>query len=206
MAEQRPLKLRAKDLGDMDVVASCLQDAIIPSNEMIFLEADKRFVLVANRFMWERAPEKMEGLGDHDPDHDGDPDHDHHGDGDHDQDHDGDCGDARPGDASFEDVEAKEVYFRVNCGVSIDKVKSVSRKGFAPGGAPLMLNLLTVATERDRITFYFSNNCALRLEISGLRCRLEDLGEPWPTWSRPQHPQDVPAGDDLPGDASADRQ
>ncbi|MGO1121252.1 DUF2948 family protein [Rhodovibrionaceae bacterium A322] len=174
MAEQRPVKLRAKDLGDMDVVASCLQDAIIPSTEMTFLESDNRFVMVANRFMWEKSPEKMEQLGDEE-------------------------GDAA--DASFEDVQAKEAYFRVNCAITVDKVKKVLRKGFAPGGSALMLNLLTIATEKNRITFYFSNNSALRLETGGISVHTEDLGEPWPTWSRPDHFTDDA---EATGEASSD--
>lgn len=52
---QRPrrLKLRADDPEDLAVVSAQLQDAIVPIGDMAYMAAQKRFVLVANRFMWE---------------------------------------------------------------------------------------------------------------------------------------------------------
>ena len=49
----RRLKLRADDPEDLAIVSAQLQDAIVPIGDMAFLAAQKRFVLVANRFMWE---------------------------------------------------------------------------------------------------------------------------------------------------------
>src|SRR5262245_21239391 len=50
-----PLKIVAHDADDLAVVSACLQDALIPLNEMRYLPAELRFILVANRFRWERA-------------------------------------------------------------------------------------------------------------------------------------------------------
>ena len=50
--EQR-LKLRATDADDLAVFSAVLQDAVIPGDEMAYLPAEHRFVLVANRFRWE---------------------------------------------------------------------------------------------------------------------------------------------------------
>ena len=50
-----PLKLRAADADDLAVISACLQDAVIAVKEMAFLADEHRFVLVANRFRWERA-------------------------------------------------------------------------------------------------------------------------------------------------------
>jgi hypothetical protein len=50
-----PLKLVAHDAEDLKVVSACLQDALIPLNEMRYLPEERRFILVANRFRWERA-------------------------------------------------------------------------------------------------------------------------------------------------------
>lgn len=47
------IKLRAEDAEDLAVIASLLQDAILPLADMTYLEAEQRFVLVANRFRWE---------------------------------------------------------------------------------------------------------------------------------------------------------
>ncbi|HEX9449455.1 MAG TPA: DUF2948 family protein [Dongiaceae bacterium] len=49
------LKLIARDAEDLAFIASCLQDAIVPLNEMRYLAAERRFILVANRFRWERS-------------------------------------------------------------------------------------------------------------------------------------------------------
>lgn len=50
-----PIKLRAKDDEDLKVVSACLQDAIVPIGDMCYQSKEKRFVAVANRFMWEAA-------------------------------------------------------------------------------------------------------------------------------------------------------
>ena len=49
----RQLKLRADDAEDLAIVSAQLQDAIVPIGDMAFLAPQKRFVMVANRFMWE---------------------------------------------------------------------------------------------------------------------------------------------------------
>jgi hypothetical protein len=53
MSDDKPLKLRASDPQDMDVIAALLQDALVPLVDMTFLAAEKRFVMVANRFRWQ---------------------------------------------------------------------------------------------------------------------------------------------------------
>jgi hypothetical protein len=47
------LKLRADDSEDLAIVSAQLQDAIVPISDMTYLAPQKRFVMVANRFMWE---------------------------------------------------------------------------------------------------------------------------------------------------------
>lgn len=56
-AEPELLKLRARDPEDLSIIASCLQDAILPVSEMAYAAAEGRFVAVANRFRWERLSE-----------------------------------------------------------------------------------------------------------------------------------------------------
>jgi hypothetical protein len=55
------LRLRAEDEEDLAVISAFLQDALVPVAEMIFLPDEQRFVLVANRFMWERPPYGKKG-------------------------------------------------------------------------------------------------------------------------------------------------
>lgn len=50
-----PLKVIARDADDLAVVSACLQDSLIPLNEMRYLPQERRFIMVANRFRWERA-------------------------------------------------------------------------------------------------------------------------------------------------------
>ncbi len=56
--EHTPLKLRAHDAEDLGALAACLQDALVPLADVVYLKAEKRFVMVANRFMWERGAQK----------------------------------------------------------------------------------------------------------------------------------------------------
>jgi hypothetical protein len=55
------LKLRAEDEEDLAVLSAFLQDALLPVAEMVYLPEEQRFVLVANRFMWERPPIDRKG-------------------------------------------------------------------------------------------------------------------------------------------------
>ncbi|MBP2299599.1 DUF2948 family protein [Azospirillum picis] len=56
-----PIRLRAEDAEDLKVVSACLQDAILPVGDMCFQPADKRFVMVVNRFRWEAADQPRPG-------------------------------------------------------------------------------------------------------------------------------------------------
>ena len=49
------LKLRAEDADDLAVISACLQDALVAVRDLAFVPGDQTFVLVANRFRWERA-------------------------------------------------------------------------------------------------------------------------------------------------------
>jgi len=49
------LKLRCEDKEDFVVLSSLLQDALVPVAEIAWLPAEKRFVLVASRFIWEEC-------------------------------------------------------------------------------------------------------------------------------------------------------
>lgn len=57
----QPLKLRADDAEDLAIVSAQLQDAIVPIGDMAYLKPQKRFVMVANRFMWEAGAVADEG-------------------------------------------------------------------------------------------------------------------------------------------------
>ena len=163
-----PLKLRARDAEDLRALATCLQDALVPLTDVAYLKAEKRFVMVANRFMWERdareapLPESA-------------------------------AASAEAGaDARFEEAEAGPLYYRVNCAVTFDRVRNVRFRGLDPREKDQILSLLTLevesgAAEPGAVQLVFAGGGTIRLEMRGVRCHLEDGGEPWPTHWRPSH-------------------
>ncbi len=54
-SQQPLLSLHAKDLEDLSVVSSMVQDAILPVGDFTFLRDEGRFILALNRFQWESA-------------------------------------------------------------------------------------------------------------------------------------------------------
>jgi hypothetical protein len=48
-----PLRLIARDDGDLGVIASLLQDAVFPITDMAYEARQRRFALLVNRFRWE---------------------------------------------------------------------------------------------------------------------------------------------------------
>jgi len=81
---------------------------------------------------------------------------------------------------------------RTLSGLCIDDVASVRRRGFQPRDEERILSLLAITAEaRDHDTallLEFAGGSSIRLEVGRILCHLDDLGEPWPTRWRPQHP------------------
>lgn len=158
----KPLKLRARDCADMDVLAALLQDALVPQADMTYLAREKRFVMVANRFRWHGDPAEDDRPAAPAPQ-------------------------AEDEDVAFVDEEGPPPFERVNSGVCFDRVKRVRYRGLTPGGRDEILNLLTIDSRPDSITLIFAGDAAIRLEVEAIRCHLEDIGDPWPTRWRPRH-------------------
>lgn len=158
---EKPLKLRAHDPADMDVVAALLQDALVPQADMTYLAREKRFVMVANRFRWHGDPTEDSLPSAPPPQPEGE-------------------------DAAFAGDD-EPPFERVNSGLRFDKVRRVRYRGIKPGGKDEILSLLTIDSRPDAITLIFAGDAAVRLEVEAIRCHLEDIGQPWPTRWRPQH-------------------
>ena len=90
------------------------------------------------------------------------------------------------GDASFEDGPPTH-FERIHCGLRFDKVRAVRSRGFDRRARGHMLDLLTIAAGEGTIDLVFAGGADLRLEVSAIDCRLEDIGEAWPTGWRPRH-------------------
>ena len=161
------LRLRAEDDEDLRIIAAVLQDALVAMSDMEFLSGERRFVLVANRFRWENC----------------------------------DAGDAAglspaPAVQLVADSDATDdptlapcrSYERVNCGIRFDGIDHVRCKGIDRGDRGRILEMLTIQIEPGAVTLLFAGGAAVRLEGASITCHLQDLGEPWPTTWRPQHP------------------
>jgi hypothetical protein len=61
MTAYTPLRMIAEDKDDLQVIAACLQDALIPLSSMSYDKEIGHFHLVANRFCWECNPETLDG-------------------------------------------------------------------------------------------------------------------------------------------------
>ncbi|MGR3464068.1 DUF2948 family protein [Limimaricola sp.] len=50
---QRPLRLKALDGDDVQVISALVQDSVLPASEMAWKKSDRRFAMLLNRFRWE---------------------------------------------------------------------------------------------------------------------------------------------------------
>ena len=61
---EKALRLKALEAEDLPVIASLVQDAVFPGNEMTWDRRGRRFALLLNRFRWEdgRSPERVQSV------------------------------------------------------------------------------------------------------------------------------------------------
>jgi hypothetical protein len=155
----KTLKLRARDAEDLQIIAACLQDALVSVSDMTFLPAAHRFAMVLNRFRWETAPTDAPAAAKDQPE---------------------------PGrDAVFD--AAAPLFERRHCGLCFDRVRTVHTRGIDRRARGRILELLTIQAKEGRVTLLFAENAAVMLEVDAIRCHMEDLGEGWPTRWRPRH-------------------
>jgi hypothetical protein len=167
MAEER-LRLFARDAEDLAVIASCVQDALVPVIDMGFLPEEKRFALALNRFRWDRMDAgRLAEAQVRRP------------------------SSVRAGDAPFwEEGDKGPGFERVMSGLRFESVTAVRTKGVDLRNRERILELLTIHAEPGVILLVFSGSAIIRLEVEELRCYLEDFGDAWPTRWRPHHSDD----------------
>jgi hypothetical protein len=168
MADER-LKLSARDADDLAVIAACAQDALAPIGEMAFLPAERRFVLALNRFRWDRLDAAKLASP-----------------------HGGRRSPGQRGDAAFlESSDRGPAYERVHSGLRFENVTAARTKNIDLRNRERLLELLTIQTEPGTVSLVFAGGALIRLEVTELRCYLEDFGDAWPTRWRPRHPDDA---------------
>lgn len=91
----------------------------------------------------------------------------------------------RPGPAA--DDDGLFPFERILCGVQINGVERVVTRGIDAHDRGRMLELLSLSVCEGGIELTFAGGAALRLLGGHWSCRAEDLGDSWPTSSRPCH-------------------
>jgi hypothetical protein len=164
----RPFRVRAETIEDLEVVSAMLQDAIVPISEIAWRRGDNRFVLMTQRFRWEKAPESttvddgVDALGDPAP---------------------------HEGDGGNEDAPALDHWYeRITCALRFEHVTAVRANGIDLANRAQMLELLSLHVADGGLDLAFAGNKTIRLTISKLSCHAEDIGQAWPTTQRPEHP------------------
>ncbi|HZS83409.1 MAG TPA: DUF2948 family protein [Stellaceae bacterium] len=79
-------------------------------------------------------------------------------------------------------------FERTLAGLAVEGVRGVKLRGFDRRDPDRILEILAIRREDGAIIIDFSRAASLRLETDRIHCRIEDLGEPWPTPWRPRHP------------------
>jgi hypothetical protein len=171
-----PLKIIARDAEDLAVVSACLQDALIPLNEMRYLPQERRFIMVANRFRWERAaqaaPGAVPGAA---------------------------ASNAPAKDAAFDSDDDFGDLQRVNAGICIDRVLSVRSKDIDRSKPDDFMSLLSITLDSNTLSMLFAGGGVIQVEIEALSFYLSDLGKAWPTQWQPDHaPATAPANNPAP--------
>lgn len=156
-------KVMAKDSEDLAVIAACLQDALVPLSEIKYLPDENRFILLLNRFRWERNAETGQNAGQGRVPQ-------------------------KSGDASFRDADDyHDTEQRIHCGVCVDLVSSVRSRGVDLKKRGAFLSLLTLRYEDGQLSLLFSGGGVIQLTVDEVSVFLKDMGEGWPTQWRPEH-------------------
>lgn len=152
------LKLRCEDADDLVVLSSVLQDAAMPLAELAWLPQERRFVIVASRFAWDKCvdvtlPPEQANI---------------------------ECYWRSNFGVTFEGVSGVK-----SRGIDLDDRSRILsllaiRAAEAENGAALDL-VFAGDTEDDEPT-------EIRLEVDRILVHGQDIGDPWPTQLRPHHP------------------
>ncbi len=82
-------------------------------------------------------------------------------------------------------------YFRVHCGLTIRHATNVYKRNFHQKSAERVLNLLTISVIQNEggysIRLLFSGDREIDIQVTQIKCVLNDFQHPWPTKTKPAH-------------------
>ncbi len=85
--------------------------------------------------------------------------------------------------------DPKQPAERVLCGLSFEGVVRVQTRGIDARAEPRRIfELLAVQAEPEGVRLVLAGGAEVRLEMAEISIHLKDLGEPWPVFARPSHP------------------
>jgi hypothetical protein len=161
---ERPIRLKATDAEDLAVIAACLQDALVPMAEMRFLKAENRFVMLLNRFRWERLQDGAKTMQ----------------------------RDANYADADAGDGQGDQRIHSGLCIDRVTAVRSRGIDRDTP--ARFLNVMTLGLDGPHKLNLLLSGGGAMQFEIEALSLFLQDFGEAWPTLWRPDHPVESVSG------------
>ncbi|WP_428032788.1 DUF2948 family protein [Ancylobacter sp.] len=154
------LKLIALDSEDLAVLSVHLQDAVVAVSDMTFLPKERRFVLLANRFDWEKAIQ-AEAMAD---------------------------ADAPLGAAAAAAgpcVRRRSgLRFERVLGARVRGIDLKNKQGLLN---LLALSFDEVDTPSGTVTLLFSGGAEVQLDLECMEAALEDLGPAWDAKGTPCH-------------------
>lgn len=161
------LKLIALDAEDVSVLSVHLQDAVVAVGDMTFLPKEHRFVMLANRFDWEKAIQAA-AMADIEA----------------------------PGAAGLAlaaaPASSANPCTRRRAGLRIERVMNARLRGIDLTKKQGVLNLLALKFEEGdapsgTVTFLFSGGGEVQLDVECMEAGLEDLGPAWDAKGTPCH-------------------
>ena len=96
-------------------------------------------------------------------------------------------------------TDGKEAFARRRAALRFERVLSAKVQGIDLKNSGAVLSLLAIGFEpreapEGDVTLLFADGRAIRLRVECIETELKDLGPVWQAKSKPQHPEDVPAG------------
>ncbi len=160
----KPLKIRAEDEADLEVVSACLQDAVVSAGEVSFDPDRRRFAMAIDRFMWEQTSVKQVT---------GNP--------------------AKKWPRSQSRLHRVEGGLHFESVLSV-KTQNFPRSEGLNHFELLTIHCDPEEQGAATITLVFAGGSAIRLEVECIDCYVIDTGQPIGAQRRPRHPVPRGAG------------